>query len=279
MRKIATLLLVLPFAINLSAQQMQKCCNTTNSSFLLGSMTYARHNQSLYLPSDFNNNISGNITHIYYRYGTANAEQGNVLTDLTISMAHTTQTSFINDLFITQGLQPVLTSAVYTIPPGLPDEWFVIELDQPFAYDASLNLVVDINFDQSETLLTCRAVATPGRKIATGDPLSPVGTTTTSDNLHDIGFDLDGATGISSSGPITFTSHPNPANDRLQVTFGQAIDAPIEVRIMDATGRSVGERKLPKGSDRLLLDVSAFAPGLYTITSADRSINVRFVRE
>ncbi len=278
MRKLITLLAAFTLAFGTSAQEVQKCCNSTNSSFLLGSANYARHNQSLYLPSDFNNAISGNITHLYYRYGTANAEQGNVLTDLTISMAHTTQTSFINDAFITQGFVPVLASAEYTIPPGIPDEWFVIELDQPFAYDATLNLVVDIRFDQSQTLLTCRAVGTPGRKIATGDPLSLVGTTT-SDNLHDIGFDLDGATGISSSGPIYFTSHPNPANDRFQVTFGQAITAPIEVQVMDATGRSVGGGKLPAGSDRLLLDVSAYAPGLYTIGSADRSINVRFVRE
>ena len=249
MRKTFTFLLSLTFAIGANAQQIQKCCNTTNSSFLLGSADYARHNQGIYIPSDFNDAVAGNITHIYYRYGSSNIANGNSLTEVVISLAQSTQTSHVNDLFITDGLMPVFTRDTLVIAPGVADQWFVLPLDVPFAYDPTRSLIVDIRFDESVTTMTCRSNPTPPRKLATGDPLSAVGTTT-STNLHDIGFDLDNATGIGSSGPIIFTTFPNPANDRIEVALDRTNEMPVEVKILDASGRTVTAQKFPSGSDR-----------------------------
>ena len=264
MRTILTLCIALLASPILYAQQVQKCCGTTNSSFLLGSANYARHNQGIYLPSDFNTSLTGDITRIYFRYGTVNIDTANTLTDLTISLAQSQQTSHVNDLFITEGLTPVLTSPVYMTPPGNPDEWFPIDLDTPFPYDPTLSLIVDIRFDQSAVLLTCRAVGTPGRKLATGDPLSLVGTSS-SDNLHDIGFDLDATTGIPAEGPMITLLHPNPATDRIRLSFDNLNGTWGRAEVMDAQGRVLVQERTAEGAASVTLDVSALAAGFYTV--------------
>ncbi|MDQ3100284.1 MAG: T9SS type A sorting domain-containing protein [Bacteroidota bacterium] len=279
MRTPLTLLFVFLLSITASAQQVQKCCNSTNSSFLLGSADYARHNQSLYIPSDFNNAIAGNITKLYYRYGTANEEDGNVLTDLTISLAQTTQTSFINDQFITDGLDAVLTAEVYMVDSGIPDQWFVIELDQTFSYDPLLSLVVDIRFDSSASLLTCRAVETPGRKVASGDPFSLVGDVD-SDNLHDIGFDLDNANSIAGNSPMITMLYPNPATDHLQLRTDHGSKSSTIAEIFDVQGKLLRSHPINKAADLITIDISILDPGIYLLKlNRDLGKTHRFVLE
>jgi hypothetical protein len=263
MRIFLPLLTVLLTSGILQAQQVQKCCGTTNSSFLLGSMNFARHNQSIYLPSDFQNAAPGNITRIYYRYGTSNFALGNTLTDLTISMLQTQQTHHVNNLFIT-GTTPVFTKEVYVIAPGVANTWFAIDLDVPFLYDPTLPLVVDIRFDQSDRNMTCRATPTPGRKLATGDPDSPTGSTT-STNLHDIGFDLDTPTGVPTEGPMITLLHPNPATDQVHMVFGEALKGAHTVWVLDAAGRVILQDPVAAGLERVSMDVSGLAPGMYVM--------------
>jgi hypothetical protein len=81
------LALVLPFG--LFAQQAQRCCGTSNSTFLLGNTNFAPHTQSLYLPGDLVNEESGLITTLYFRYGDTGEDLGNTLSGLLIRLGMT----------------------------------------------------------------------------------------------------------------------------------------------------------------------------------------------
>ncbi len=263
MRHILTLLYTVMALAPLSAQQIYKCCNNTNSSFLLGSMNYARHNQGLYLPSDFQTSAAGNISRIYYRYGTTNVVNGNTLTQLTISMVHTQQTSFANNMFIT-GVTPVFQRQEHTIPGGAPDTWFAIELDEPFPYDPSLPLVVDIRFDSSAVLMTCRSVNTPGRKLQSGDLTSPTGSGS-SQNLHDFGFDLDVFTGVPSEGPMIQFLHAEPQAGILHIRLDAASSTPTQAQVFDTRGRSLARQTIGAGEEYHTMDLSSLARGMYVL--------------
>ena len=57
---------------------------------------------------------------------------------------------------------------------------------------------------------------------------------------------------------------PNPASDEVRVLFGTGADAGSVIEIMDANGRCVFTRAVAEGSSIETIDISAFAPGMYT---------------
>src|SRR5690606_15014385 len=166
MRKLFTSLLFTALLAPAWAQQVQKCCGTSSSTFLLGSMNYARHTQCLYAPGDFTGAEAGSITRLYYRYGVSGIGLGNTLEQVTISMLQTSATSFTGVEFLI-GLQTVIGPAMLEIAPGVSGDWFYFDLDTPFEYDPSLSLVVDINFAHSTNTAfgTMSVGSTSGRKI------------------------------------------------------------------------------------------------------------------
>jgi hypothetical protein len=88
-------------------------------TFLLGA-TNARKSQCLYKPSDFNTTPNnGEITKIYYRYGTTGITTAHDLSPFTIKLGQTTDTVFaVGNSFYTN-LSTVRFDSVYTIPAGV----------------------------------------------------------------------------------------------------------------------------------------------------------------
>lgn len=85
-------------------------------------------------------------------------------------------------------------------------------------------------------------------------------------------------TSVSEAGLIAMTVYPNPVSDQLTIELGTQQGTLVRVQIFDAQGKLVfDERRV----DRILLDVSAYTPGAYTIQAgqgADRK-QVQFIVE
>ncbi|MBK7085996.1 MAG: hypothetical protein IPH53_15565 [Flavobacteriales bacterium] len=59
-RSFSALLMLTAFAPT-QAQTVQKCCGSSNSTFLLGNLATANHSQCLYLPTDLTGATDGEI--------------------------------------------------------------------------------------------------------------------------------------------------------------------------------------------------------------------------
>ncbi|QQR86684.1 MAG: T9SS type A sorting domain-containing protein [Flavobacteriales bacterium] len=272
-RSIAPLALLL--AGSLQAQTVQKCCGTSNSTFLLGNLGTANHSQCLYTPGDLTGAIDGGITRIYYRYGTTGETDGNTLTNFMVRMTQTSATAFAGGNTFFTGLDTVLTSASYTIAPGTTGDWFVLELDSTFMFDASLTLVVDLSFTGSLTTnFGTLSTNLAGRKLYWNDITSPTGQSVVN-TWQDIGFDL--ATSNAVEAPAITTSgapYPNPVRDRLRVPDARTNEP---FRVVAADGRVHMEGAWPADG----LDLSGATPGMYLLTFNDHSDKrqYRFVLE
>lgn len=261
-------------------QEVQKCCNNSSSTFLLGNMNYARHSQCLYAPGDFTGAEAGSITRLYYRYGVSGIALGNTLEQVTISMQQTSATSFTGVQFLT-GLQTVLGPAQVQIEPGISGDWFSIDLDTPFEYDPSLSLVVDINFAHStnSSFGTMSESGTTGRKIMSSSTTDLSGESWTT--LQDIGFDLL-STGMAERMPAVTALFPNPAQAASELRLAAPLPGPVELLVADLTGRTVQERQLPTGTTKASVDMQDLPPGIYLVQLRDEAGRVqarRLVRQ
>lgn len=219
-----------------NGQTVQKCCGTSNSTFLLGNLSTASHSQCIYTPGDLTNEQAGDITRIYYRYGTTGQSTGNTLTDFMVRMVQTPASTFANgDTFFT-GLDTVLTSASYTIVPGATGDWFAIDLDSTFAYDATLTLVVDLSFTGSATTnFGTSSTNLAGRKLYWNDLTSTTGQSVVT-TWQDIGFDLAPISAMAEVGNTNALFFPNPAAHSVYL-----VGAPTNTayRLLHADGRLV----------------------------------------
>lgn len=267
MRSTLTLLLALGLLPLAQGQEVQKCCGTSSSTFLLGSTNYARHTQCLYAPGEFTGATAGNIMRIYYRYGSSGIGQGNTLGGLTISMLQTSATSLVGTTFLT-GLQTVLAPTTLAIPPGSSGDWFRINLDTPFEFDPSMSLVVDIRFETSaNTAFGTMAVSNAsGRKIMWSNTSSPTGETW--DTLQDLGFDLM-ATGIGRVRPHVTSLFPNPTSGDAELELSAPLQDDASFDVVDLTGRTVSSGQVPAGSIRIPVALGAFPSGTYVLQLRD----------
>ncbi|MBK7940660.1 MAG: T9SS type A sorting domain-containing protein [Flavobacteriales bacterium] len=257
-----SLLLLLPlFGPLLKAQDVQKCCGSSNSTFLLGNLTTANHSQCLYLPGDLTGAVAGEITRLYYRYGSTGQASGNALTDFMVRLTQTTATAFAGgDTFFT-GLDTALARASYSIAPGTTGDWFAIELDSTFTYDPTRTLVVDLSFTGSATTnFGTLATNQAGRKLYWNDLSSPTGQSVVT-TWQDIGFDVVVPTAV--NGPIAAPApsvHPNPTSGLLVV---DTPGTPGPLSLCDLTGRTL-LRFTPIASPARL-DLGALPPGAYLL--------------
>jgi hypothetical protein len=75
--------------------------------------------------------------------------------------------------------------------------------------------------------------------------------------------------GIPESTPVTFSLYPNPVSEMLSVDFMNDIAAPLSVRILDLTGRTVTAKSYGIGQIGMVhyqLDVRSLKPGSYIVT-------------
>ncbi len=254
------------------AQQVQKCCGTSNSTFLLGNTGFARHSQCLYLPAELTGAQPGHITRLYYRYGSTGIDVDQTLTELQIGFLQNQATNFPGNLFYTD-VTPAYYSVSQVIPAGTTGEWFYFELDQPFEYDPALSLIVDIKFETSSTSnFGTLATSAPGRKLYASDLDSPTGETTVS-TLQDVGFDLDGSTFVSGLANEPFMLFPNPAREQAWLHDPSAT-RPMLVQVMDMCGRIVQQSNLDITTPTPL-SIGGLSPGSYIVRSIDRAGTTR----
>lgn len=269
MRTSLTLLLSFALLPMAQAQQVQKCCGTSSSTFLLGSTSYARHTQCLYLPGELTGAMDGQITRLYYRYGNSGIALGNTLGNLSISMLQTTATSFTGVNFLT-GLDTVYHPATLTIAPGASGDWFFIGLDTPFDFDASLSLVVDINFETSSNTAfgTMSQGSTSGRKIMSSSSSATSGESWTT--LQDIGFDL-ATTGLADRSIQGLRIFPNPAASRVELVWMKPLGTKASLSVADPLGRTVRAEDIPAGSTRSSVDIGSLPVGIYLLVLRDET--------
>lgn len=259
----------LAFATALCAQQAQKCCGTSNSTFLFGSATYARHTQMLYLPGDLTGATPGPITHLYFRYGTTAEELGNTLGNFAVRLGLTNETSFPNGNTFFTGLDLVLAESSFVIPPGVTGEWFVFSLETPFIYNPARTLIVDIQFETTEQpAFGTYGTTNNGRKLVSPDLASPTGSST-STTWQDFGFDVNGTTGIADGLRGGALLWPNPTSEQAWLRWEQGSAPPAMVRLVDSRGRMALTSMVPQGRHEVLLDLSGLPAGFYTAHWSD----------
>lgn len=273
--------LLLAAAPHVAAQQAQKCCGTSNSTFLFGSTAYARHTQMLYLPGDLTGAAAGPITHLYFRYGTTSIAAGNSLGNFEVRLGLTDQTAFPGGNAFFTDLSLVYTAAEFVIPPGATGQWFVFSLQTPFIHNPARTLIVDIQFETSaQQAFGTYGTANNGRKLISPDLASPTGSTT-STTWQDFGFDVNGTTGMSDDADWSAVLWPNPAQGRAWLSWPSGTPAPARLAILDASGREVRAMALPMGARQAEIDLDGLAPGPYLIRWQGKNggASVRLIKE
>lgn len=246
-----------------NAQQVQKCCGTSNSTFLFGSTTYARHSQLLYLPGDLTNAVDGPITHLYFRYGSTGEDLGNTLGNFVVRLGLTNETAFANGNEYFTGLDVVYTASEFTIAPGTTGEWFWFSLQTPFNYNTNRTLIVDISFETSTTTnFGTYGNTNSGRKLVSPDPASPTGSTTSS-TWQDIGFDIDGTLLVDGPADWSASLWPNPAGEQAWLRWAKGAPDALRLVLVDASGRIVQDMNIPSGTTQTAINLQGLDAGIY----------------
>lgn len=256
--------LSLLLATGLTAQEVQKCCGSSNSTFLLGNISYAKHSQMLFLPSDLANAQNGTISRIYFRYGNTGEDIGNTLTDLVIRMGHTASTAFLPGNTFFTDLDTILDSPVLSIAPGVAGDWFSFPV-APFVYSMDSTLILDIQIGNSATTnFGTYGTSNNGRKIYAND-LSATTGSSGSTTWQDFGFDL----GITSVGTSSRNKElrlmPLPGYREWQLTWPGGKLAGSAVLLFDATGKVLRTDHVASSGGPYTLDMSPFSTGIYMV--------------
>lgn len=265
-----------------SAQQVYKGLGTSNSTFLFGYTSYAAKSQCIFLPADFTNLRSGNITRIYYRYGSTGNTQAQELTRFQISMTQTSATGYTNSTFFT-GLTQVFYDSLYTIPAGVTGDWFSIDLDSTYAYDSTQTLIVQLIFPESlhDNWGTYGTSNNPVKKLISPDTLALTGSGTSA-TWQDFGFDLQTSTGtqtlLSVGNNLGLDIISNPATTILKLIPHLPAGQNATLEISNAIGKKLYSRNVT--SQVQVIDVTSFSSGIYVAsikTKDGKTISRKFV--
>jgi len=225
---------------------------------------------------------SGNITRIYYRYGSTGITQAQELTRFQISMAQTTATGYTNSTFFT-GLTQVFYNSLYTIPAGVTGDWFSIDLDSTYAYDSTQTLIVQLIFPESlhDNWGTYGTSNNPVKKLISPDTLAVTGSGTSA-TWQDFGFDLQTTTGIqtffntSNAFDLEVINNPVTTTLNLMPRLPQNQNATLD--ISNAIGKKIFLSKVNSQLQRI--DVSTFSKGIYfatLTTQTGKSVSRKFI--
>ncbi len=241
----------------------------SNSTFLLGYYPTASKTQSLYLPSDLAGATAGNITRLYFMYGSTGIATGTTLSNLQMKLGQTTSPGFAGTTFFPDAsFATVLDTASYTIAPGTSGNWFSIALKNPFAYDPTQTLILQITFTGSTTVTFGTYGSTNnGKKMYADTPTATTGSLSSGTWQH-FGFDLGAPMGTraDATAPV-LGCFPNPANHVLTVVLPDAA-MPATLTLTNALGRTVRQQLAPAASLRAGTSVrmSDLPAGPYLLT-------------
>ncbi len=263
------------------AQSIFKGLNNDNSTFLLGA-TNARKSQCLYKPSDFNtlpNN--GEITKIYYRYGSTGISTPHDLSPFTIKLGQTSDTLFpTGDTFFTN-LTLVRFDSVYTIPAGAQGDWFGIDLQTPFVYDSSKTLIVEIKFyNTTQSAFGTLGNSNTTQKLISADTAALAQTGFGSTTWQDFGFDYLITTGkVNLNTAKEILLFPNPGKEFISI-YNLPLTNKRFINIYDVYGKLILSKSCDSLNNSETIDIRGFENGLYitTIQSDNLTLTKKFIK-
>ncbi len=152
-QKMAFLLMTLLCCAAMPQAVMAQDClvigeGTAHSSWYLPVANYYHnsYSQQLFLAEELEMGAA-QITSIAFQYDNYTSAMTRTIS---VYMANT-DAEDLSSAFVTDGLEEVLSATVFTFDPN--DDWSTIELETPFTYDGSSNLVVAVymNYSSAET--------------------------------------------------------------------------------------------------------------------------------
>jgi hypothetical protein len=147
--KLTLLLILLVFAFSeinkINAQPQYYNYNTTsNSNSFPFNVSGGKEVQWIYLAGDFNQPTpapSGNITSISFFIATTFGPT--IYTNLIIKMGQTSAVALPSGSFYTGSLTVVYNKATVSLS-GVANQWMTITLDNPFTYDPTMSLILEV---------------------------------------------------------------------------------------------------------------------------------------
>ena len=266
MIRLYSLCLLFSAIFNISAQtpQYYKGLGTSNSTFLFGYTSYARHSQCIYTPYNLQFPPSGTISTVYYRYGSTGQLAGNKLYNFRVYFLQIADSSFQNTNQFFTGTTNALVTDSLVIPPGVTGEWFPIQLTTPFTYDPALTLVVELRYDSVILdIFGTYGTNNNGQKLISGDSTAVTGDLSSS-TWQDFGFDQV-PVGIINVNDVnfTFSAMPVPFSQSLFLSTSKNISE-ASLDIIDVTGKAVYHREKISGQ-HFYIDTGKILPGIYFI--------------
>lgn len=140
--------------------------NTSSAANLVPfSSTATRKIRTLYRPGDFTSTpFNGNIDTLFL--ASASGSGSGVWSNLIISLGQTSDTVLSSTQF-TSGLTLVALHPSFAIPSVSGNQYFALPLQQPFAYDATQSLIVEISYNErtSGSGFSVRSNTLTGRNV------------------------------------------------------------------------------------------------------------------
>lgn len=186
MNRFVLLLLFVLFANTTNAQTPQFSLSGGTSSNTIPLMSTTNRVQWVYYRSDFAGLPTGSqlISKIYLRSGTNMGTA--TFTNLTIRMGHTTLSTFSNGAFVT-GLTTVFSATSHTITSIVSGGWVEFTLQNPFTYNGTQNIIVEVSQTAYTGGFTVRQNTAGGNRRLFGTATATSGTAST--GIADFGMD------------------------------------------------------------------------------------------
>ncbi|MBE0645871.1 MAG: hypothetical protein IH600_17450, partial [Bacteroidetes bacterium] len=207
---------------------------TASNSFPLNS-TSTRKVQLNYIAGEFTGAFAGQITTIYlHRGGTYTTSS--TYTNLTVWLGQTSSSAFPSNTTFFTPVTQVYTAATTVIPAGATDTWFAITLTNPFSYDPTQALVVQICQDaytpSGITLRQTSMTTPPYRRIYGASACSATAGSATDGARYDFGFDLI------APGPMTYVSSTTIQPNTTPTSTGTTDQEIIGMQVVTSGGLS-----------------------------------------
>lgn len=203
-------LVILPSVCDAQLPQYSKGSGTGSNSYPFSS-TAGLKTQHLYVPGDLPGAVSGTITRLYFRTVTPNATAS--FTNFYLKLGQTTATQFPGSgLTFATGLTDVVYGATYTVTATTgtgSGDWFYIDLQNPFVFDAAQSLILEVVWTtKTSGGFNVRTSTGPGapnnKRLTSSSPTALTGSA--SSNWMDFGIELANPLNVKLS---NFTANAN----------------------------------------------------------------------
>jgi hypothetical protein len=254
--------------------------NTTNAgnTFPFGTVG-GRMVQWLILPGDINQPVparSGNITKIYCMVATSFGPI--TYTQLSILFGQAVLTTLPQGVFYTGPRDTVYKRASVSITGTLLN-WLVFTLDQPFAYDSTKSLIIQIEQlgASSASLYNLGTTYLTGRRRTYSTPL-PFSVQGQDAYVYNFGVDITPVTGIEPTNNSRipnefklFQNYPNPFNPSTKIKFELPLSkgglkGVVSLKVYDILGKEIQtlvNEQLQPGTYEVEFDGSNLPSGIY----------------